>query len=245
MMKKFNNFLNENKGIPVIAYELILKGEKYIIVANAKDTQMQITFKEDGTKIDNFSMNELENEDDLLFKKLDYIPDQIFKSLKDMGAISGYSTETIEETKPQKKYSDMGQSELNYQLNIAIDNEDWEKAKEISNYLKESIVDKMAPPTDEQIRKASINATLNVYPQGNKDKLTEIVNTLVDNGYKYEGINIEKDLDEYYYKNNRLNEEKIVWFSYDKPEHYFSFTKKTTIPEIKERIKLYKNRYNL
>ena len=40
----------------------------------------------------------------------------------------------------EKSYSDMGQNELNYQLNLALDSGDYKTAKEISQYLKESKV---------------------------------------------------------------------------------------------------------
>jgi len=46
--------------------------------------------------------------------------------------------EAEEVVEPVKKnWVDLGQKELNYQLNIAIDNEDWETAKEIQKFLKE------------------------------------------------------------------------------------------------------------
>ena len=39
----------------------------------------------------------------------------------------------------KKKWSEMGQAELNYQLNVAMDAKDWETVKEIQPYIRESL----------------------------------------------------------------------------------------------------------
>jgi hypothetical protein len=45
-MKRFSQFINENQGIPSVAFEVVLGGEKYYIIANAQNTELQITFTE-------------------------------------------------------------------------------------------------------------------------------------------------------------------------------------------------------
>jgi hypothetical protein len=228
-MKRFSQFINENQGIPSVAFEVVLGGEKYYIIANAQNTELQITFTESGEKIDNFTEEDIKNHPDASVTPITEIPPQIMKTLEDMGAIAG--------KKPEKKkpYVEMGQKELNYQLNIAIDNKDWETAKEISKYIKESLTDKMTSAID--------------------DNLKEIIEVLEENGYVYRGVNIEDEGE--WHKQERDND--VMWYIYgadelgfvvkgkerDPKAHYFSITKNSKLPEVKERIDIYKKRYNL
>jgi hypothetical protein len=241
-MKKFNDYINENKqsgGIPSVAFELTLDNKIYYIIANANDPQMQITFTEDGKLINNFTEDDIDESSEAFIKPLKNIPENILKSLKNMGAVKGFSKQTEPSQETEQKideptdkdnlYSEMGQKELNYQLNIALDNEDWEKAKEISEYLKESLVDKMTDIQDEE--------------------LNEIIKLLKENGYVYRGVNIEDEGN--WHKNKR--DKDVLWYVYGDDDykkrtpktHYLSVTLDSKLPEVKERIELYKKRYNL
>jgi len=154
-MKKFNEFLNENAQMDdslsdnlFVTFELTFKGETYYIIAQAKNTNLQATFNEKGEKIDNFTTEFTIGEEGVELVPLRHAPQQVLDTLEKLGALKnmeiGDATSIItglerdEKLKPKvKKYIDMGQNELNYQLNIAIDNKDWKKAEEISSYIKD------------------------------------------------------------------------------------------------------------
>jgi len=148
-MKRFNEFLNENAQMDdnlYVTFEIILNDKKYYILAQASNTQMQATFTENGDCIANFGPD-VTNNPDITVKPLRETPQVVIDSLKRLGTLDsielGDATEVIGDTegeeykKKEKSWVDMGQSELNYQLNIAIDNEDWKTAKEISSFLKD------------------------------------------------------------------------------------------------------------
>jgi hypothetical protein len=245
MIKKFDNYLYEGLSDNLyVTFELIIDNKKYYILALAKDTQIQATFTENGEKIENFATDDiLNNMNDVNFKPLDYTPEQVINTLKELGVYNNiklgkaseinpfdeYSDEYEKPINKNKSYSNMGKDELNYQLNIAIDNKDWKTAKEISSYLKESLIDKMTPKTD--------------------DNLNEIIKLLEENGYTYRGVNIDDEGE--YYKKER--EKDVLWYIYGDDDykkrtpntHYISITKNSNLSDVKERINLYKKRYNL
>jgi len=150
-MKKFNEFLNENAQMGddnlYVTFELILKDKKYYILAQATNTQMQATFTEDGQLVANLPPD-ITNDPTIKVKPLKETPQVIIDSLKRLGTLDtielGDATGVVpgfeeEEdfTKKEKSWVEMGQSELNYQLNIAIENEDWKKAEEIASFIKD------------------------------------------------------------------------------------------------------------
>ena len=101
--------------------------------------------------------------------------------------------------------------------------------KKFNEYLKESLTDKMTSAID--------------------DNLKEIISLLEENGYVYRGVNIEDEGE--WHKPERDGD--VLWYVYGDDDykkrtpqtHYFSITKNSKLPEVKERINLYKKRYNL
>jgi len=100
-------------------------------------------------------------------------------------------------------------------------------------------------PSENEMREGSIKEVLELYKDDitKHARLTEMVKLLIENGYEYSGENIEDD--------NRERTEKtkgydVVWFKYRKePHHYLSFTNNSELSELKDRLNLYKKRYNL
>ena len=139
-MKRFKEFINESAGIPSVVFEIEISGKKYYIIANSENTQMQITFTEEGEQVDNFSEEFIKENPDIKATMINHVPPKVLKTLQQMGAIAGYEEpkKPMDEPQPKKKpYIEMGQKELNYQLNIAIENEDWKTAEEIASYIKD------------------------------------------------------------------------------------------------------------
>jgi len=100
-------------------------------------------------------------------------------------------------------------------------------------------------PTEQNMEEATIDKILNLYKDDitKHARLTEMVKLLIEKGYEYSGENIEDD--------NRERTEKtkgydVAWFEYRKePHHYLSFTNRSELSELKDRLNLYKKRYNL
>ena len=104
--------------------------------------------------------------------------------------------------------------------------------KKFNEFINESLTDKMTSAVD--------------------DSLKEIIEVLEENGYVYRGVNIEDEGE--WHKQERDND--VMWYMYgddkyvegkerDPKVHYLSITKKSKLPEVKERINLYKKRYKL
>jgi hypothetical protein len=91
-----------------------------------------------------------------------------FETLVDI-EYSKYGQEKEPEQREEKvkKYKDMGQAELNYQLNLALDKKDWKTAEEISKYMKikESLktrrIKMVRESLEEEIKKEYINKNQN------------------------------------------------------------------------------------
>lgn len=101
---------------------------------------------------------------------------------------------------------------------------------------------KLIPDTN-KVKKDIKDIIGDIYPYSTS--FSALVDILFDNGYIYRGINIDKEGDWGRDYEKEKTEKKVIWFSYDKPHHFISFTDKTNLSELKDRINLYKKRYNL
>jgi len=75
-------------------------------------------------------------------KKIEYkdLPREVVDALKNnQKEMMGQAINDLDKQKNDKTYSDMNQAELNNHLNNAIDSKDFDKAKEISSYMRESV----------------------------------------------------------------------------------------------------------
>lgn len=142
-MKRFKNFLNESEE-PIysfLTWKLMYHGNIYYIITQSNDTKQQITFDENGEQIQNFTDDDnISDDPNASVIQIEAPPKQVIDTLKKMNALrvkQEVEEPTPEEPTTEKSYVEMGQKELNYQLNIAIEKEDWDKAERIAYYIKE------------------------------------------------------------------------------------------------------------
>lgn len=110
----------------------ILEGEEWpakTIEGFIKQIQEEFT-EYNRTQIPGYEPDEDEDEDEALPPGVEEEPED-----DELQQLINQTNKPKEES-PKKKWVNMGQAELNYQLNQAIDNEDWETAQEIQKYLK-------------------------------------------------------------------------------------------------------------
>jgi len=107
------------------------------------------------------------------------------------------------------------------------------------NYIKHFNLSKDLIPDKDKIKTDVIKSVYKNYPNTRNKELSDIVNILFDNGYVYRGINIDQEGS----WNKEDVKDIVIWFKYDNPEHYFSFTDKSNLSEVKDRINQYKKTY--
>jgi len=129
-------------------YKAVIEGEEYYIVIHP-DGSLK-TFRDDGQQVENFPESIIDqNRNNIKKIKVEDVPQPIIDIIYDPSSIDDLAiqqylgNEGDEELDAvqnrQKTYQDMGQNELNYQLNLALDSKDYKKAEEISKYMKESM----------------------------------------------------------------------------------------------------------